>query len=85
MAKLLNEKNLTLKKAMKWKNKVQRMKQNILHRSNLGDLGSDIKTKENAAYTNQMSFVKRVAKNNSKNNGNRHKTHKIFLIVLFSL
>ena len=30
------------------------------------------------------AFVKRVAKNNSWNNGDRHKIHEIFLIVLFS-
>ena len=31
------------------------------------------------------SFVKGVAKNNNWNNGDRHKIHEIFLIVLFSL
>ena len=31
------------------------------------------------------SFVERVAMNNSWNNGDRHKIHQIFLIVLFSL
>ena len=31
------------------------------------------------------SFVGRVAKNNTWNNGDRHKTHEIFPVVLFSL
>ena len=35
--------------------------------------------------SNLGSFAKRVAKNNSKNNGGRHKIHQIFLIDSFVL
>ena len=47
-----------------------------LSRKNIWSVGST---------TLRSGRVKRVAKNNSWNNGDRHKIHEIFLIVLFSL
>ena len=50
-------------------------------------MATAVRTMENAIYTNQMSnvapFVERMAKNNRRNNGNRNKIHKIFLLNCF--
>ena len=44
-------------------------------------LSKQRRTQEN--QSNLDSFVKRAAKNNSKNNGYRHKIHQIFMMKLF--
>ena len=51
-----------------------------VHSTELSDLAGDIKTMGecNFTHTNVDSVVEQVARNNSKNNGDRHKVRKKF-------